>query len=88
MEARTILINILTTVQTRSDVPRDAGGAPRFCQISYFLSERGGADYARHITTGTPGFSDLPTALQTMYSTSWTSLSHYRDQFHAFNCNL
>ena len=23
----------------------------------------GGANYANHITTGTPGFSDLPTAL-------------------------
>ena len=27
------------------------------------LSEPGGADYAHHINTGSPGFSDLPTAL-------------------------
>ena len=27
------------------------------------LSEPRGADYAHHITTGTPEFSDLPTAL-------------------------
>ena len=27
------------------------------------LSQPGGADYAQHINTGTPGFSDLPTAL-------------------------
>jgi hypothetical protein len=27
------------------------------------LSQPGGADYAPHITTGTLGFSDLPTAL-------------------------
>ena len=27
------------------------------------LSQLGGADYAHHINTGTPGFSDLPTAL-------------------------
>ena len=29
------------------------------------LSQPGGTDYAHHITTGTPGFSDLPTALYT-----------------------
>ena len=27
------------------------------------LSQPGGTDYAHLITTGTPGFSDLPTAL-------------------------
>ena len=27
------------------------------------ISQPEGADYAHHITTGTPGFSDLPTAL-------------------------
>ena len=27
------------------------------------LSQPGGADYAHHITTSTPRFSDLPTAL-------------------------
>ena len=27
------------------------------------LSQPGGVDYAHHITSGTPGFSDLPTAL-------------------------
>ena len=27
------------------------------------LSQPGGVDYAHPITTGTPGFSDLPTAL-------------------------
>ena len=58
-------------------------------QSNTFLPS-GGADYAHHITNGTPGFSDHPTALQTMYiySTSWTSSSQYRDQFYAFNCNL
>ena len=30
------------------------------------LSQPGGADYAHHITTGTPGFSNLPTALLSM----------------------
>ena len=29
------------------------------------LSQPGGTDYAHLITTGTPGFSDLPTALNT-----------------------
>ena len=28
------------------------------------LSQSGGVDYAHQITSGTPGFSDLPTALQ------------------------
>ena len=31
------------------------------------LSQPGGADYAHHINTGTPGFSDLPTALTFIY---------------------
>jgi hypothetical protein len=35
---------------------------PRFWQISY-LSPPGGADYTHHIITGSPGFSDLSTAL-------------------------
>ena len=36
------------------------GGHPQLT-----LSQPGGADYANHITTGTIGFSDLPTALYT-----------------------
>ena len=28
------------------------------------LSQPGGTDYAQQITTGTPGLSDLPTALE------------------------
>jgi hypothetical protein len=32
------------------------------------LSQQGGADYAHHITTDTPGFSDLPTALHLHYA--------------------
>ena len=42
-------------------------GVPWYPQIladQLTLSQPGGADYARHINTGTPGFSDLPTALQ------------------------
>jgi hypothetical protein len=43
-----------------------AGGVPWHPQIlsdQLTLSQPGGADYAHHFTTGTPGFSDLPTAL-------------------------
>ena len=29
------------------------------------LSQPGGADNVHHITTGTPGFADLPTVLST-----------------------
>ena len=41
-------------------------GVPRPLRIladKLTLSQPGVADYARHFTTGTTGFSDLPTAL-------------------------
>jgi hypothetical protein len=47
----------------RGVVPGGAGDAmtpPDFGR-QLTLSQPGGADYAHHITTGTPGFSDLPT---------------------------
>ena len=31
------------------------------------ISKLGGADYGNYITTGTPGFSDLPTASQNLW---------------------
>ena len=37
---------------------------PQILADQLTLSQPGGADYARHITTGTRRFSDLPTALQ------------------------
>ena len=48
----------------RGVVPGGAGDAmtpPDFGR-QLTLSQPGGADYAHHITTGTPGFSDLPMA--------------------------
>ena len=36
---------------------------PQMLADQFTLSQPGGADYAHHINTGTPGFSDLPTAL-------------------------
>ena len=39
-----------------------AGGA-QILADQLNVSQPGGEDYAHHITTGTPGFSDLPTAL-------------------------
>jgi hypothetical protein len=36
---------------------------PQILADQLTLSQRGGADYAHHINTGTPGFSDLPMAL-------------------------
>ena len=39
------------------------GVHPQILVDQLTLSQPGGADYAHHITTGTPGFSDLPTAL-------------------------
>jgi hypothetical protein len=44
----------------------DVPGVPWHTQIladQLTLFEPGGKDYAHLITTGTPGFSDLPTAL-------------------------
>ena len=42
--------------------PLGMPGVPLAYQLT--LSQLGGADYAHLITTGTPGFSDLPTALR------------------------
>ena len=36
---------------------------PQILADQLTLSQPGAADYAHHITTGTPGFLDLPTAL-------------------------
>ena len=44
--------------------PAVHGGAAQILADQLNLSQPGGADYARHIITGTPGFSDLPTALK------------------------
>ena len=38
-------------------------------QLTLYQPER--ADYAHHINTGTPGFSDLPTALVLTYQLIW-----------------
>ena len=44
---------------------RGAGGveAHQILTDQLSLSQPGGTDYAHHVTTGPPGFSDLPTAL-------------------------
>ena len=45
-------------------------GVPWHTQIltdQLTLFQPGGTDYAHLITTGTPGFSDLPTALNSLY---------------------
>ena len=44
-------------------VPGGAGGSPQILADQLTLSQPGGTEYAHHITTATPGFSDLPTAL-------------------------
>ena len=42
------------------------GVQPQISPDQLTLSQPGGADYAHHITTGTPGFSDLSMALKLM----------------------
>ena len=37
---------------------------PQILSDQLSLSQPGGTDYAQQITTGTPGLSDLPTALE------------------------
>ena len=39
------------------------GGGTQILADQLNLSQPGGEDYAHQIITGTPGFSDLPTAL-------------------------
>ena len=56
-------MNILITGVSSLGVP----GVPWHTQIladQLTLFQPGGTDYAHLITTGTPGFSDLPAALQ------------------------
>ena len=43
------------------------GVHPQILADQLTLSQPGGTDYAHLITTGTPGFSDLPTALSTLF---------------------
>ena len=64
----TIMIYAINTSyqQCRGVVPGDSGGAlapPDFGRLVKPISTRG-KDNAHLISTGTPGFSDLPTALQ------------------------
>ena len=65
---------LLNPIQIRGEVvdyihhrPVVAGGAmpwhPKILAYQLTLSQPGGADYAIHITTGTPGFSDLSKSL-------------------------
>ena len=60
------------TIATRANY-RDVGAMvarggisppPNILKDQLVLSQPGGADYAHPITTGTPRFSDLPTALK------------------------
>ena len=57
----------LRSYSHRPVVPGGAGGAmpwhPQIMADQLTLSQPGGEDYAHHINTGTPEFSDLPTAL-------------------------
>ena len=46
---------------------------PQILADQLILSQLGGTDYAHLITTGTPGFSDLPTALQS-WNRTWSKL--------------
>ena len=68
---------------TRGVVP---GGAGQILADQLTLSQSGGTDYALLITTGTPGFSDLPTALYTtvvqcsamqVWETQYQNLRHH-----------
>ena len=55
---------------TRGVVPWGAGVPwhPQILADQLTLSQLGGTDYAHLITAGSPGFSDLPTALYTVCS--------------------
>ena len=43
-------------------------GGPQILADHLTLSQPGGEDYAQYITTGTSGFSDIPTALPSIKS--------------------
>ena len=58
-------VRYISSMYYRGVVPGGAGGAmalPDFGRSVNPMSTRG-TDYAHLITTGTPGFSDFPTAL-------------------------
>ena len=46
---------------------------PQIMEDQLTLSQLGGEDYAHHINTGTPGISDLPTALS-----AWQIVNRYQ----------
>ena len=48
-------------------------GVPQILADQLTLSQPVGADYAHHITTGTPGFADLPTSLN-YCNFRWTNM--------------
>ena len=69
--------------QGRGDVPGGGGGAmaPQdFGRSVNSISTRG-AHYAHLITTGTPGFSDLPTALQGKISPEYLEVEYQHGGF-------
>jgi hypothetical protein len=54
--------------------PLGVPGVPLADQLT--LSQTVGADYVNHINTGTPGFSDLPTALKHKSKSRHAKKSH------------
>ena len=59
----TIIRNCVVDSHYRPVVPEGARH-PQILAVQLFLSQLEGADYAHHITNGTPRFLDLPVALQ------------------------
>ena len=81
--ASTFLPNKIRSLESRGVFPGGARGAMAWhTQIladQLTLSQPGGADYDHHISTGTPGFSDPPTALLSLDS---------RQSLSQLSCNL
>ena len=66
-----VYIPIVTLQGCSKGGGRGAAAPPQILADQLTLSQPGGTDYAHLITTGTPGFSDLPTALNRWSSDSF-----------------
>ena len=59
-------------IKSRRPVVPGCAGCAMADQLTVF--QPGGTDYAHLITTGTPGFSDLPTALPSRDRVDWGAM--------------
>ena len=75
--------------RSRPVVPGCAGCAMAHTDFGRSVQAGGGTDYAHLITTGTPGFSDLPTALSIKLNCRISeALTLHKVQISVYHCTV